>query len=113
MQKSYALILGIVAAIVGVWGLFSEMILGIFGVNLLQSVVHLITAGCGIYAGTKGEGKTFNMLLGWIALALGVLGFVPGVKDLLTSLLNINAATSVLHLAVGIVSLGVYYGASQ
>lgn len=110
VHKTYSLVLGIVLALVGVWGFFSEMILGLFGVNMLQSVLHLIAAAFGVYAGVKGDGMTYTPALGWIALVLGVLGFVPVVKDLLLSLLNINSAISVLHVVIGVVSLGVAYG---
>ena len=113
VQKTYALVLGVVLAIIGIWGLFSESLLGLFGVNLLQSVLHLIAAAFGVYVGLKGEGPGFNSSIGWIGLVLGVLGFVPGASDLLFSLLNINTATTVLHLAIGVVSLGVYYGAKK
>jgi len=113
VQKTYALVLGVVLAIVGVWGLFSDMILGIFGVNMLQSVLHLIAAAFGLYVGTKGEGPGYNMVLGWIAIVLAVLGFIPGASGLLASLLNINMATTVLHLAIGVVSLGVTYGVKE
>ena len=113
VQKTYALVLGLVLAIVGIWGFFTSSILGIFGVNVLQSVLHLIAAALGIYAGTQGDGMTYNSVLGWIAIVLGVLGLIPGVSGLLLSLLNINTAITVLHLAIGAVSLGVYYGVSE
>ena len=93
--------------------MFTNRILGIFGVNVFQSILHLIAAACGIYAGTKGDGTTYNMVLGWIAIVLAVLGFVPGAKDLLLSLLNINTAITVLHLAIGVVTLGVFYGVKE
>ncbi|MBI2148895.1 DUF4383 domain-containing protein [Candidatus Woesearchaeota archaeon] len=109
VQKTYALILGLVLAVVGLWGLFTQSLLGFFGVNVLQSVLHLIAAAFGLYVGIKAEGKIFNMVLGWVGLALGILGFVPVVKDLLLSLLNINTATTLLHLVIGVVSLGVAY----
>src|SRR3989344_1276301 len=102
VQKTYALVLGLVLALVGVWGFFTNSILGILGVNPLQSVLHLIAAAFGIYAGTKGDGTTYNQVLGWIAVVLGVIGFIPGVNDLLLQLLNINTAITVLHLAIGV-----------
>ncbi|HLC19611.1 MAG TPA: DUF4383 domain-containing protein [Candidatus Nanoarchaeia archaeon] len=113
VQKTYALVLGLVLAVVGVWGLFTTSILGLFGVNVFQSVLHLIAAAFGIYAGTKGDGTTYNQVLGWIAIVLAVLGLVPGVKDVLLSLLNINMAITVLHLAIGVVTLGVFYGVKE
>ena len=113
VQKTYSLILGLVLALVGVWGLFVDKILGLFGVNILQSVLHLIAAACGIYAGTKGDGDVYSLTLGWVGVVLGVLGFVPVVSDLLLSWFNINAAISWLHIAIGVVSLGVYYGIKE
>lgn len=113
VQKIYSLVLGIVLGIVGVWGFFSQIVLGVFGVNTIQSVLHVIAAGFGIYNGTQTDGKTYNMVLGVIGVLLGVLGFVPGIKDLLMNLLNINMATTVLHLVIGIVSLGVYFGVKE
>lgn len=109
VKKTYSLVLGIVLGVVGIWGLFSNMLLGVFGVNILQSILHLIAAAFGIYCGTKSNGKMYVMVIGWIGLALGILGFIPGVNDLFLSLLNINLATTVLHLVIGVVSLGVYY----
>ena|SRR3989344_5137281 len=113
VQKTYALVLGLVLALVGVWGFFTNSILGILGVNALQSVLHLIAAGFGIYAGTKGDGTTYNQVLGLIAIVLGVIGFIPGVSDLLLRLLNINTAITVLHVAICVVTLGVYYGVKE
>ena len=108
MQKTNALILGVVLAIVGIWGLFAETII-VFGVNIAQSILHLIAAAAGIYAGTKGDGMSFNMIIGYIGVVLGIIGFIPGIKDVLANLLNINTATSVLHLIIGALCLGVYY----
>jgi|TARA_B100002003_G_C14040421_1_gene501367 hypothetical protein len=104
-QKMFALIVGIVLALIGVWGFFTDSILGIFGVNAFQSVLHIIAGAIGIYAGTKGEGVTYNKVIGWIAVALGILGFIPVVKDLLLSLLNINLAITVLHLVLGVIAV--------
>ena len=111
-QKTWALIVGIILAIIGIWGLFTTSILGI-GVNMTQSIIHLLGAIFGIYVGLKGTGKTFNMVIGIIGLVLGILGFVPGAKDLLVSLLNCNMASHILHLAVGIISLIIYFAVKE
>ena len=116
-QKTYALILGIVLLIVGIWGFFlpggTGEILKLFGVNYLQSGLHVIAGIFGIYAGTKGEGKGYNSIIGWIALIVGILGLIPGVKETLMNFLSINMEISVLHIVIGIVSLGVYYMAKK
>ena len=56
------------------------------------------------------------MWVGIIALVVGVLWFVPavgGAGGLLDSIFAINAAISYLHIAVGVVSLGVAYGVKE
>jgi hypothetical protein len=112
-QKTFALVLGIVLLLVGIWGFFTDSILGIFGVNATQSVLHVIAGIFGVYVGTKGAGEGYNSSIGWIGVVLAVLGFVPGASDLLMSLLNVNMATTYLHLVIGVVSLGVYYTAEK
>ncbi len=115
-QKTFALVLGIVLLLVGIWGLFlgadGGEILGI-GVNIPQSVLHVIAGIFGIYVGTKGMGPGYNSSIGWIGIVLAVLGFVPATAKLLDTLLNINMATTYLHLVIGVVALGVYYTADK
>lgn len=106
----YAIILGAVLLIVGVLGLFTTSILGIFSVNILQSILHII-AGSLIYFGNKGGGKKANQILGIIALIVGLLWFV--VPGLLTAIFNINANISYLHLVIGVVSLAIGYGLKE
>ena len=116
VQKTFALILGIVLLIIGVWGLFTEDILG-FGVNATQSVLHIIAGIFGIYVGTKGAGTGFNTSIGWIGLVLGILGFIPSVGHadggLLMTWFNINAQTSVLHIVIGVIALIVAYAVKE
>jgi hypothetical protein len=111
-QKIFALILGIVLLLVGVLGFITNPIVGdtgFFGTNTSQDVLHLIAGLFGIYVGTKGKGPGYNMTIGWIGIVLGVLGFIGPIANLFMSLLNINTAITVLHLAIGVVCLLVYY----
>ena len=116
-QKTFALILGIVLVIVGIAGFIPGGLGlvrdGYFGTNPFHDVLHIIAGACGIYAGTKGRGQGYNMIIGWIGVALAILGFIPGVKDLLLQYLKINTAITVLHLVLGIIALLVYYSASK
>jgi len=116
VQKSFALILGIVLLLVGILGFFSNPLVGdagFFGTNTFQDVLHLIAGIFGIYVGTKGMGSSYNSSIGWIGVVLGILGFIPGASTLLASWLNINTNISVLHIALGIIALGVFYGTEK
>ena len=115
-QKTFALILGIVLLLVGILGFFDNSLVGdngLFGTNAFQDILHLIAGAFGVYVGTKGSGSTYNATIGWIGIALGVLGFIGPIAALFASLLNINTAITVLHLVIGVVCLVVYYTASK
>ena len=113
VQKTYAMVLGAVLVLLGLVGFVQAPVLGLFGVNTAQNVLHLVGGAVVLWFGYKGAGKTTNMWLGIVALVVGVLGLIPGAKDLLTSVFAINAAITYLHLAVGVVSLGVAYGVKE
>lgn len=57
--------------------------------------------------------KTYAMAIGAVLVLVGLLGFVPGAKDLLASLFNINMAITVLRAGIAVVSLGVAYGVKE
>ena len=109
VQKTFAMVFGAVLVLLGLVGFFSKPILGLFEVNTAQNVLHLVGGALGLWLASKGSGKAFNQWLGYVALVVGVLGFVPVAKDLLISIFAINKAISGLHVAVGVVSLGVTY----
>lgn len=116
-QKTFATILGIVLLVVGLAGFVGGGLgivrEGIFGTNATQDVLHIIAGLLGIWFGTKGMGYGYNQTIGWIGIALAVLGFIPVVKDLLITYLNINTNISILHAVIGVVALLVYYKASD
>ena len=115
-QKTFALVLGIILVIVGIAGFLGGLGIvgdGIFGTNTTQDILHIIGGAFGIYVGTKGKGPGYNRTIGWIAIVLAVLGFIPSIDDLLLKYLNINTAITVLHLVIGVVALWVGYKGSS
>ena len=113
VQKTYAMVLGAVLVLLGIIGFVNAPILGIFGVNIAQDVLHLVGGALILWLASKGSAKATNMWLGVIALVVGILGFIPGASDLLTSIFAINLNITYLHVAVGVVSLGVAYGVKE
>ncbi|GEM_PF-607025 len=113
VQKTYAMVIGVVLALLGIVGFFNAPILRIFGVNPAQNVLHLAGGALILWLASKGSAKPTNMWVGVVALVVGVLWFVPGASGLLTSIFAINAEISYLHVAVGVVSLGVAYGVKE
>ena len=114
VQKTYAMIIGAVLVLLGLVGFVNAPVLGIFGVNVAQDVLHLVGGAVIIWLAMKGSAKPTNMWTGIVALVVGLLWFAEGLDGgLLASIFAINAAISYLHIAVGVVSLGVAYGVKE
>lgn len=109
VQKTYAMVIGVVLLLVGLIGLFTQNVIG-FGVNIYQSILHIIGGGLGVWLASKNKPKGYNMWLGYIAVVVVLLGFIV---PTLNSLLNINAATTWLHVVIAVVSLVVAFGTKE
>ena len=108
-QKKYAQVIGTVLVLIGLIGFFRNPLFRLFGVNAAQNLLHAIGGAIIVWQ----AGKTANKMLGIIGVVIAMLGFIPGTDELLASVFGINLAMSVLHLLIGIVSLGAAYGAKE
>ena len=88
MLRKVALVFGIVFVLVGFLGLITPggmqmgadpapgHILGMFGVNLVHNIVHLLIGGWGIVASRSwGGAKSFLSLAGLLYIVLAICGF--------------------------------------
>ena len=105
--KTAALIIGVVFVLVGLLGFVNNPVLGIFAVNGLHNVVHLLVglALIGAAAAGRSASKGVNSLVGAVYLLVGVLGLVVGDGEL--NLLALNAPDHALHFGTAIVLLAV------
>jgi hypothetical protein len=110
IQRTVALVVGIVFVLVGILGFIPSLVsggdlLGIFAVNTLHSIVHLLFGILGIVAAYSGWPRTYNRVFGVIYLLLAVLGFIPGLSSngSLLGIVAINTADNFLHLVIGLV----------
>jgi hypothetical protein len=105
-QKTYAMVVGVVLLLVGLLGFFmASPLLGLFGVNAVHNVIHLVSGAAALWLATKGMAKLFNKWFGVVYLLVAVLGFLN-----VLGFLAVNGADNWLHLVLGGVSLGVAYG---
>lgn len=119
MQKTLALVFAIVFLVIGVAGFVpalapenadGQMLLGIFQINTMQSVIHLLTAvaafaaflGGSYYASTYF--KVFGVVYALVAL-WGLPGLMQTFNGVLFGLIHVNLATELLHIAIAVVSL--------
>ncbi|HET6637365.1 MAG TPA: DUF4383 domain-containing protein [Gemmatimonadota bacterium] len=115
-----AQIFGWVFVLVAIWGFFvsggsmdagmdAPAILGLFPVNVLHNVAHLILGLWGIVASRNfGSAKTYAQIAGVLYLVLAVLGFVDPTGF---GLLPLGGADIALHAVLGIILAGVGFTA--
>ncbi len=98
----------LVTASVGFVATEGGLLLGIFSLNPLHNVVHLLVGALLLYAGLRmaeAGAATINTVVGAVYLLVGILGlFIIGGS---LNLLALNAADNVLHFLSAVVLLGV------
>jgi len=122
IAKLYARIFGVVALLIGILGFVpgissgyagSGFLLGVFAINPLHNVIHIVTGLIGIFAGYYAAGayaRTYALVFGIVYALVTILGFTPLVMDgSLLGLIPINMADNVLHIAISASALLVYF----
>ncbi|AND15527.1 DUF4383 domain-containing protein [Rathayibacter tritici] len=89
------------------------LLLGIFEVNPLHNIAHLLIGGALLIAGlsTVAAAKSVNATVGAVYLLLGIVGFF--LVDTALNVLALNTADHFLHLASALVLLGVGLGTEK
>jgi hypothetical protein len=123
-NRLVATIFGAVYLLVGVLGFFvtsgvdfiateGGLLLGIFEVNPLHNIAHLLIGAALLIGGLSGvrAAKTVNLVVGIVYLLLGIIGFfLVGTP---ANILALNVADHFLHLASAIILLGVALAADK
>jgi hypothetical protein len=114
--QAYAIVVGATLVGVGVLGFFysaafgtpgdSSAVLGVLDVNGWHNVVHLATGAFALaLVGSPGSARMSALLLGVVYLVVAAWGFVQGSGGAILSLIPVNTADNVLHLALGVLGL--------
>ncbi|MFT5280913.1 MAG: hypothetical protein ACI9AR_000354 [Flavobacteriaceae bacterium] len=107
-MKKTVKVLSIIFILIGILGFVKGLVpegklLGIFEVDAMHNVIHLLSGIIGLVAArTKCGAKKFAMIFGIIYLIVAIIGFVNGGDIFLT---NVNGADNILHLVLAIVLL--------
>jgi hypothetical protein len=123
-NRLVAVIFGAVYLIVGALGFAATagvefiateggLLLGIFEVNPLHNIVHLLIGIALLIAGIKSvsAAKAANVTVGVVYLLVGIVGFF--LVDTALNILALNTADHFLHLVSALVLLGVGLGAER
>ncbi len=104
--KNSVLVLGIVFVLIGLLGFFNNPIIGLFAVNALHDLVHLLSGILAIIFAVNSEkaARTFSQVFGVIYALVAILGFAT--PTFMVNLLNTNTADNWLHVVLALVFLG-------
>lgn len=111
MSKKLLMVLGVVFLLIGAIGFFSDPILGIFDVDPVHNVIHLVSGALALYFANKGGKamKTFAIVFAVVYGLVTILGFVMGGGEIL-GLMEVNGADNILHLVITLAFLYVGFG---
>lgn len=106
-NRLFAFVVGIVLVLVGILGLILNTtggnLLGIFAVDLLHNLVHLVSGIAAVALAYLGMARLFNRVFGVVYLLLGIVGIIvyPNGPTFL-GIISLNLADNLLHLVLGI-----------
>jgi hypothetical protein len=111
MVKTLAVVFGVVFVLIGILGFVpgvttDGMLLGLFKVNTLHNIIHLVSGAAALYAGLT-DAKTSKMyfqVFGVVYALVAVLGFVYGENPIL-GIVSSNMYDTYLHIVIALVAL--------
>lgn len=107
MAKTILYVLGVILTLVGVLGfIMPSPLLGIFEVNALHNVVHLVTGlvFLGVAWMAPMQASMTAKVLGVVYALVAILGLVMG-EGMLLGLITVNMADHILHIGLALVLL--------
>lgn len=113
LVKSVTWILGIVFIAIGVLGFVNNPVLGLFEVDTVHNIVHLLSGLLALGAAATGESyaRLYLIIFGLVYGVVTVIGFTMG-GDIL-GLFVVNTADNYLHAALALVMLAVGFGGKR
>lgn len=119
LAQVYVMALGAVLVLVGIIGFLVEPSFGVgdsaergtlilFDINGWHNVVHLLSGIIGLaMVGTAAKARLFAIGYGVVYVLVTILGFAVGDGGLLLSIIPINTADNLLHLAIAVTGIAV------
>jgi hypothetical protein len=101
----FAIVIGLLLLVEGVWGFFSPVVFGFLTTNHLHATIHVLLGVAGIWTGTRRRARGFLLFLGVLLLAVGGLWFIAPVGELFFRWLSVNRTVAWVNIGVGALSL--------
>jgi hypothetical protein len=125
-NRLLGIVFGAVYLVIGILGFFitsstgfvatsGPKLLGLFEINPLHNVAHLIIGAALLIAGLSGAraARGLNSTIGAVYLLLGIVGLLIAGGNNPLNILALNGADNVLHFASAVVLLAVGIGADR
>lgn len=117
--KQSANIFGWVVLVIGVLGFVPGItsggsLLGIFAVDGLHNIVHIVTGALAIWMARKGDdsARMYFKVFGVIYAVITILGFFSG-SGYILGLVSTNIADNILHLVIAALALYLGFGGKK
>lgn len=120
MVKTVATVLGVGLLIIGVLGFVpgvtndNNLVLGLFKVDALHNLVHIVTGILALYAGltSAAASRMYFQIFGVVYSLVAILGFVYSDGKLLGLMAN-NLADTWLHVVIAVLALYLGFGTQE
>lgn len=104
MAKKAAMVFGVVFVLIGLLGMVNNPILGLFAVNTVHNVVHILLGVVLLVAAKKDNSAKALKVIAVVYLLVAVLGFLMAPSSgMLLGLVEVNGADNWLHLVLAVV----------
>jgi hypothetical protein len=102
MTKKFLSVVGIVFIIVGLLGFFNDPVLGLFEVDTMHNIIHLLSGILALIFASQGDGpaRMFAKVFGAVYALVAIIGFVQG--DTVLGIITINTADNYLHVLLAL-----------
>ncbi len=108
--RSFALVVGVLLLVEGVWGFLASTTFGVFDTNPVHATLALGLGIAGVrMAGDCSSARSFCFWAGALLLTLGALARAPGFDTLMYVTLEMNQIEAVFAIGLGITALGAAY----
>ncbi|HUY75916.1 MAG TPA: DUF4383 domain-containing protein [Ktedonobacterales bacterium] len=119
LARMYATVLGAVLTLVGALGFIPALapngnLLGIFAIDPVHNIVHLLSGIVGLavaYVANGAYSRWYAGIFGAVYALVTIIGFIQG--NTVLGLINVNLADNLLHTAIAVASLLVFFLASS
>jgi uncharacterized membrane protein len=103
MAKTAALVFGVIFVIAGIWGLFTDSVIGfINAVDMVSSIIHIVVGIVLLVLAGKPSVAAALKVIGILYVIFGILGLVQG-ETVLFGTFATDAGSNWFYLIVGIV----------